>query len=118
VAFLRSLRAGSVYVEEGNETHNFSLIYSGSMVVLKALASKDGVKRETIINDINPYEFIESPEWLARLFEEKMETFLKKAKPKEPKRGTLFSENFNFIKNKAHSFALSHMCQQEGAKLR
>eukprot|EP00755_Sulcionema_specki_P014176 Sspe_Gene.55982::Locus_30798_Transcript_1_1_Confidence_1.000_Length_1451::g.55982::m.55982/K21108/BVES; blood vessel epicardial substance len=57
VGFVRTLKAGSTYVDQGGHTHYLSVLISGTMVV-----TKDGTR----VNDILPNEFLDSPQWAGR----------------------------------------------------
>jgi len=85
IGLLRTLTAGSIYVETGNEAHNLSLLHSGHMEVYK----KSSINKEMAkINGIKEFEFIESPEWAARIANMKTEPKpVQKEAPKENNEG-------------------------------
>eukprot|EP00164_Ancoracysta_twista_P004225 GFYU01005690.1.p1 GENE.GFYU01005690.1~~GFYU01005690.1.p1 ORF type:complete len:518 (-),score=98.48 GFYU01005690.1:353-1906(-) len=58
----RTLKAGSTYVEKGNEARNLTLIYKGRMDVKRF----EGDHAE-VLNVIDPYQWVESPEWTVHI---------------------------------------------------
>lgn len=70
-----------MYIEQGNEAHNLSLIQKGSMVVMKRVVSPDDPTKteDTVVNTAKEYEFVESPEFASRFLEGKGITSLKKS---------------------------------------
>ena len=59
-SLLRSLRAGSTFIEAGNEATNLTLLYSGRMCILTS--PKDGRPSEQV-GLVRRMQFIESPQW-------------------------------------------------------
>lgn len=57
---LRKIRAGTTFLEAGNEANNLSLIYSGTMDIISA--PKDGRPPEQV-GTLHPMQFVESPQW-------------------------------------------------------
>ena len=65
IGYVRELKRGSCYAEQGNKTHSLSILLSGTMDVFttndNTLSGKD-----VLINRIRPFEFIDSPQWITR----------------------------------------------------
>jgi len=59
-SLLRTLRAGSTFIEAGNEATNLTLIYSGTMTIHSA--PKDGRPSEQV-GSVTKMQFVESPQW-------------------------------------------------------
>ena len=57
---MRSLRAGSTFIEAGNEATNLTLVYSGRMAIISA--PKDGRPPEKV-GAVSSMQFVESPQW-------------------------------------------------------
>eukprot|EP00736_Rhodelphis_marinus_P000537 Rmarinus@m.25813 len=66
-SLLRTLKAGTVYVSAGNLAHDLALIESGKMAIKRNEATLAGNVREVFIDNINPFEFVESPEWCSSM---------------------------------------------------
>jgi CRP-like cAMP-binding protein len=61
VSHLRVLKAGSYYIEAGNPVSNLSLLYKGKLELFQRYHN-----RAQAINECLQWEFVESPEWVAR----------------------------------------------------
>lgn len=61
VGFLRSLKAGSYYIEAGNVVNNLSLLYQGKLELYRKRSD-----RVQTVNLCEKWEFVEAPEWAAR----------------------------------------------------
>ena len=59
-SLLRTLRAGSTFIEAGNEATNLTLVYSGTMSIYSA--PKDGRPSERV-GTVSKMQFVESPQW-------------------------------------------------------
>lgn len=59
-SLIRTLRAGSTFIEAGNEATNLTLIYSGTMGIHSA--PKDGRPSERV-GSVSKMQFVESPQW-------------------------------------------------------
>lgn len=62
-ALVRRLKAGTTYIEAGNEAANLSIVISGVVSVISKPADGSMAK---LLSTITKHEFIESPQWAAR----------------------------------------------------
>jgi len=61
IGLMRSLKAGSYYIEAGNLVNNLSLVYRGKLELMK---HQDN--RPETVNECGEWDFVEAPEWAAR----------------------------------------------------
>lgn len=67
VSLVRELRRGSSYADHGNKPHSLSILVSGKMEVCNFQRDgATGAQREVVVNVIQPFEFIDSPQWISR----------------------------------------------------
>lgn len=67
VGYVRELKAGSSYADRGNKVHSLSILISGKMGVYSHAKNTDGVAKESLVNYIKPFHFLDSPQWMNHL---------------------------------------------------
>lgn len=64
--YLRRMEKGLSYSEDGNLVDQLSILISGKIDCVRYEVDKYGKKKEKVVNSIESFEFIESPQWLTR----------------------------------------------------
>ena len=64
--FLRKIEKGQSYSEDGSMVDNLSILISGKIECVRFEVDKYGKKKDKVVNTIESFEFIESPQWLTR----------------------------------------------------